>query len=30
MSDETLNTFEIIMEIILIAGVLLIIGQVCV
>ena len=30
MSDETLNTFEIIMEIILIAGVLLIIWQVCV
>ena len=30
MSDETLNTFEIIMEIMLIAGVLLIIWQVCV
>lgn len=30
MSDETLNILEQIMEIILIAGVLLIIGQVCI
>lgn len=30
MSDETLNVLEQIVEIILIAGVLLIIGQVCV
>lgn len=30
MSDETLNILEQIVEIILIAGVLLIIGQVCI
>ena len=30
MSDETLNVLELIVEIILIAGVLLVIGQVCV
>lgn len=30
MSDEKLNVLELIVEIILIAGVLLVIGQVCV